>query len=102
MSLTGSLEGNFVGSRTNQPYGQTITLENINTILVHLPSYQLFNLRFGPTGDNWTAMLFVTNLLNKETLLDPQPQINLQTAAFMRYIVNQPRTVGVDVTYKFH
>jgi outer membrane receptor protein involved in Fe transport len=62
----------------------------------------LFNFRLGPTGDNWTAMVFVNNLLNKQTLLDTQPQINLQTEAFMRYIVNQPRTVGVDVTYKFH
>ena len=102
MSLVGSLEGNFVGTRTTQPYGETITLTNIDTILVHLPSYQLFNFRLGPTGDNWTAMVFVNNLLNKETLLDTQPQINLQTEAFMRYIVNQPRTVGVDVTYKFH
>jgi outer membrane receptor protein involved in Fe transport len=70
--------------------------------LVHLPAYGLVNLRFGAFGDNWTASLFANNLLNKEALLDPQPQINLQTAAFARYIVNQPRTVGVDLTYEFH
>jgi outer membrane receptor protein involved in Fe transport len=47
------------------------------------------------------ASLFANNLFNKEALLDTQPQINLQTAAFTRYIVNQPVTVGVDLSYKF-
>jgi iron complex outermembrane recepter protein len=101
VSLMASLEGNYVGTRTDAPYGETITLLNINQYLVHLPSYGLLNLRAGALGDNWTATLFVNNLTNKEALLDPQPQINLQTAAFARYIVNQPLTVGVDLTYKF-
>jgi iron complex outermembrane recepter protein len=101
VSLTATLDGNYVGTRTDAPYGETITLENINQYLVHLPAYGLANLRFGALGDNWTATLFTNNLFNKEALLDPQPQINLQTAAFARYIVNQPRTVGIDLTYKF-
>jgi outer membrane receptor protein involved in Fe transport len=45
--------------------------------------------------------VFANNLFNKETLLDTQPQINLQSAAFTRYIVNQPRTIGLDLSYKF-
>jgi hypothetical protein len=69
---------------------------------VHLPAYGLLNLRLGVAGDRWTATLFTKNLTNKMALLDAQPQINLQTAAFARYIVNQPLTVGVDLTYKFH
>jgi iron complex outermembrane recepter protein len=107
IALNGSLEGDYVGTRTDQPYGETITLENINNYLVHLPSYTLLNLRFGvggseASGSAWSATLFVNNLTNKEALLDPQPQIDLQMNAYVRYLVNRPRTAGLDVTYKFH
>jgi outer membrane receptor protein involved in Fe transport len=73
----------------------------MNQLLVHLPSYGLVNLRVGIKSDDWTVSLFANNLADKETLLDTQPQINLQSAAFTRYIVNQPRTYGLDVSYKF-
>jgi iron complex outermembrane recepter protein len=102
VALNGSLEGDYVGTRTDQPYGETITLQNINQYLVHLPAYGLVNLRFGAVGSAWSAALFVNNLTNKETLLDPQPQIDLQMNAYVRYLVNRPRTTGLDVTYKFH
>jgi iron complex outermembrane recepter protein len=102
MSLFGNLEGDYVGSRTDAPYGETITVTNINEFLIHLPSYELFNLRLGLSGsENWRAALFIDNLANKEVLLDPQPQIGIQTTAFVRYTVNQPRTIGVDVSYLF-
>jgi outer membrane receptor protein involved in Fe transport len=101
LQLISSLSYNYIGERTNAPYGETITLNNMNQLLVHLPSYGLMNLRVGVKSDDWTVSLFANNLLNKETLLDTQPQINLQSAAFTRYIVNQPRTAGVDVSYKF-
>jgi iron complex outermembrane recepter protein len=101
LQLTSSLSYNYIGERTNAPYGETITLNNMNQLLVHLPSYGLMNLRVGVKSDDWTISLFANNLLNKETLLDTQPQINLQSAAFTRYIVNQPRTLGLDLSYKF-
>jgi hypothetical protein len=99
VSLSSTLDGNYIGTRTDAPYGETITLTNINSYLIHLPAYGLVNFRFGAFGDNSTATAFCNNLFNKEALLDPQPQINLQMAAFARYIVNQPRTVGIDLTY---
>jgi iron complex outermembrane recepter protein len=101
LDLTGSLSYNYIGERTNAPYGETVTLYNENQILVHLPAYGLMNLRAGIKSSDWSLNLFANNLLNKETLLDTQPQINLQTAAFTRYIVNQPRTIGLDVNYSF-
>jgi outer membrane receptor protein involved in Fe transport len=99
--LTSSLSYNYIGERTNAPYGETITLYNMNQLLVHLPAYGLMNVRAGIKSDDWSFNLFANNLLNKETLLDTQPQINLQTVAFTRYIVNQPRTYGLDVNYSF-
>jgi iron complex outermembrane recepter protein len=97
----GSLEFNYVGSRTTAPYGVTITLLNVNESLINLPSYELLNLRYGVQTEHWSATAFVTNLANKIFLLDPQPQINLQTQAYTRYTINQPRTVGLDFTYRF-
>ncbi len=101
LQLISSLSYNYIGDRTNAPYGETITLNNMNQLLVHLPSYGLTNLRVGIKSDDWTFSLFANNLLNEQTLLDTQPQINLQSAAFTRYIVNQPRTLGLDLSYKF-
>jgi len=102
LALLGTLEEDYVGTRTDAPYGETITLENINQYLVHLPAYALTNLRFGVGGSQWTATLFVNNLTNKQTLLDPQPQIALQMDAYVRYLVNRPLTAGIDLAYKFH
>jgi iron complex outermembrane receptor protein len=101
LSLLGSLEGDYVGTRTDAPYGETITVLNINTYLIHLPSYFLANLRFGVAGSKWTAMAYVNNITNERTVLDPQPQIDLQMNAFVRYLVNRPITAGLDLAYKF-
>ena len=101
LTLTGALEADYVGTRTDTPYGETITLENIDQYLVHLPAYALANLRAGVTGDAWTANLYVNNLTNKSTLLDPEPQIVLQIPAYVRYLENRPITVGLDLSYRF-
>jgi hypothetical protein len=37
----------------------------------------------------------------KQVLLDPQPQIGLQTGAFERFVISQPLTAGIDVSYAF-
>ena len=95
-----SLEWDYVGSRTDAPYGETITLWNIGQYMVHLPSYSQVNLRLGLDGGRWKAALFVENVTNEQVLLDPQPQIDLQTAAFTRYTVNPPLTAGLDLTWR--
>jgi len=101
LSLVGALEGNYVGTRTDAPYGQTISLLNINTFLIHLPAYGFVNARLGFAEDRWSASLYVNNLTNKQAILDPQPQIDLQSVAFVRYLVNRPITAGLDFTFKY-
>jgi outer membrane receptor protein involved in Fe transport len=101
LRLIGSLEYDYVGTRTNAPYGETIALNDVNSLLVHLPAYGLVNLRYGVHGDGWGVTAFASNLFNKEALLDPEPQINIQSSTFTRYLVNQPRTFGLDLTYNF-
>jgi outer membrane receptor protein involved in Fe transport len=99
LRFVGSFEYDYVGSRTTAPYGETIALNNVNDFIVHLPGYGIANLRYGVQGEQWGVTAFVTNLFNKEALLDTQPQINIQGSTFTRYTVNQPRTIGFDLTY---
>jgi outer membrane receptor protein involved in Fe transport len=106
LSMFGSLEDNYVGTRIDEPVGVTATVQNINQILVHLPAYSIVNLRFGISGernagDRWGVTLFVNNLTNKQVLLDPQPNQGVQTPAYTRYTITQPLTAGVDLTYRF-
>ena len=106
-SLFGSFEDDYTGSRTDLPFGVTATLQNMNQLLVHLPAYSIAALRFGikgerDHGDHWSAALFVNNLTNNIVLLDPQPQLSLQDSAYSRYVVSQPLTAGIDVSYAFH
>jgi hypothetical protein len=62
LSLTSALEANYVGTRTDAPYGETLTLENVNQCLVHLPAYALLNWRGGVAGEGWAANVYVKNL----------------------------------------
>ena len=97
----GNVTYSFVGSRYDLPYGVTVYQNNINQTAINLPSYGILNLRAGFRTARWSAALFVNNATNKQVLLDPLPQINLAIPQFTRYIVNQPVTYGLDVTYKF-
>lgn len=109
LSMFGSLEDNYVGTRISEPVGVTATVLNINDVLVHMPSYNILNLRFGFSGEGnaggtwkWMAAVFVNNVTNTQALLDPQPNQGVQTQAFARYSVTQPLTAGIDVTLRFH
>ena len=105
LALFGSVEEDYTGSRTDLPFGVTATLQTMNQLLVHMPAYSIANLRFGIRGerhggDRWSAALFVNNFTNNIVLLDPQPQISLQTGAFERFTISQPLTAGIDVSYQ--
>src|SRR5258708_10155403 len=64
LSLFGSLEEDYTGTRTNLPLGINNTLITTAQVLAHLPAYSTANFRFGVTrerdgGNRWTAALFV-------------------------------------------
>jgi iron complex outermembrane receptor protein len=103
MTILGVLENDYVGNRTDIPYGLTLSIYGGTTqsAIVHLAAYDLTKLRVGVQAGNWSAMLFVDNLLNKAVLEDPQPQIDLALLSFQRYTVSQPLTAGIDLNYKF-
>ena len=101
MGVFGNATYSYVGSRYDLPYGVTVLLNNIGQTQLNLPSYGILDLRAGLRTARWTAALFVDNALNKQTLLDPLPQINIAIPQYTRYIVNQPVTYGLDVSYQF-
>jgi iron complex outermembrane recepter protein len=84
------LENNYVGRRTDATY-------TIN----QLPSYDLTNVRFGVEADRWAAMLFARNVTNERAILSNAFQLNVNIPTYNRAVVNQPLTVGLDVTYHF-
>jgi iron complex outermembrane receptor protein len=67
-----------------------------------LPSYALANARAGLAHGNWSADLFVDNLTNKVALISANnTSFQFNIPQVVRYSTNQPRTVGVQVNYKF-
>jgi outer membrane receptor protein involved in Fe transport len=66
-----------------------------------LPGYGLVNLRLGvKSGSNWNAALFCTNLANNHAALENMTALNLANPDFNRVLTNQPRTIGVEFSFK--
>jgi iron complex outermembrane recepter protein len=90
--LSARAAGQFVGSSYDVAY----------YFGYKLPSYALANARVGLAHASWSADLFVDNLTNKAALISANNtsfQFNIPQA--VRYSTNQPRTVGVQLNYKF-
>jgi outer membrane receptor protein involved in Fe transport len=67
-----------------------------------LPGYGLVNLRLGVKSVSaWNASLFATNLANNHPALENMTALNLANPAFNRVITSQPRTVGLDFSFKY-
>jgi outer membrane receptor protein involved in Fe transport len=90
LSVIGRAESNYVGNRTDETF---FTNE--------LPSYDLTNVRGGFQGDRWSAVLFVNNVTDKRALLNNITEAAANLATYNRVAINQPRTAGIDLNYKF-
>ncbi len=67
-----------------------------------LPSHNNIDLRMGVFNDKWGAYLVGTNLTNKLAALTIDNTVFAwQQPTITRVSTNQPRTLGVDFTYKF-
>jgi iron complex outermembrane receptor protein len=90
LSFMSRLDTNYVGSRTDETYA-------INT----LPSYDLTNIRSGIESDHWSAYLFLNNVADRRAYLSDVTQDAINLPTFNRIAVSQPRTVGIDLNYRF-
>ena len=64
-----------------------------------LPAYSLVNLRVGLTRPGWEAALFLNNATDERALLALDRERG--TRARVGYLTNQPRTLGVNVTFSY-
>ena len=90
---------NFTARLNNSLVGP---MTDIEYTYAQLPSYDLVGVRFGLVNEKLSAYLFGDNLTDKRA------QLGINTTAFAwtipsveRVVTNQPRTIGVDVNYKF-
>ena len=90
-NFTARLNNSLVGPETDIEY-----------TYAQLPSYDLVGLRFGLANEKMSAYLFADNLTDKRA------ELGINTTAFAwtipsveRVVTNQPRTIGIDVNYKF-
>jgi iron complex outermembrane recepter protein len=67
-----------------------------------LPSHNIVDVKTGVAGPKWGAYLFCTNLTNKLAALTIDNTVFAwQQPTITRVSTNQPRTYGVDFTYRF-
>ena len=67
-----------------------------------LPSHNIVDLKGGVLGGQWGAYLVVSNLTNKLAALTIDNTVFAwQQPTITRVSTNQPRTIGIDLTYKF-
>ena len=90
LTFTARADNTYTGGRTDETY-------SINT----LSPYDLTNARAGVEGDRWSAVLFVNNLADKRAKLNNITQDAVNMPTYNRVAVSQPRTVGIDLSYKF-
>ncbi len=64
-----------------------------------LPSYQIFNLRWGISQDRWESALYVNNLFDERAFLSVDRERGRR--ARVGYLTNPPRTYGVSFRMNF-
>lgn len=89
--FTGRIDNSYVGQETD-----------IDFTYGTLPAYDLVNGRLGMSDDRLSVFVFATNITDKRA------QLGINTTGFswtipslIRVVTNQPRTVGLDLRYKF-
>jgi iron complex outermembrane receptor protein len=69
---------------------------------VHLPPFAIADARVTLAHGKWSANLFVDNLTNKVALMTANnTQFQFNIPQLTRYTVNQPRTIGTQINFKF-
>ena len=90
--LTARATDSFTGTSTDEAF----------YFGIKLPSYSIAAARATLSHDNWSGTLFVDNLANKLALLTANnTSFQFNIPQLVRYTVNQPRTVGMQLDYHF-
>jgi iron complex outermembrane recepter protein len=79
----------------------TGSMTDISFMLNTIPSRDLLNLRAAWANDkkNLSVSLFVNNATDKRAYIADPPEVFVFVPALNRVVTNQPRTIGLDLTY---
>ena len=95
-TFTFRLDHTYVGKRVGLATYQGL----VNSANAPLPGYNLVNLRTGVASKaGWSIALYANNLTNKHAYLENAAQLGLPNASYNRVVTNQPRTIGVDLSF---
>jgi len=95
-SLNFRVDNTYVGDRVGLATYQGV----VNSENAPLPAYDLTNTRLSLVSDKgWTLSFFVNNLTNKRAYLENAAELGLPNASYNRVVTNQPRTIGVDLSF---
>jgi len=90
--LTGRLDAAYVGQATDVAYYFGMLL----------PAYTISNFRVIVDKDKWSSQLYIDNLTDKRALMTANnTSFQFNIPQVVRYSTNQPRTVGVQLSYRF-
>lgn len=90
--LTARLTDSYVGPVIDEAYYP----------IIHLPSYNLLNLRVGFSADKWSAGIFANNLTNTRAQITANnTSFQFNIPAYYRISTNQPLTIGVNFARHF-
>jgi len=91
----GTVDLNSFGKNT---IGAPLT-QSTFTFSGELPAYDLVNARIGVSRVNWEAALYLNNITDERALLALDRERG--TRARVGYLTNQPRTLGVSITFNY-
>ena len=109
LTLTGNLEyqwrltTNWAGfGRVDSSYiGASFSGNNGELNPVRRPGYSITNLRLGMRRDRYQIDAFVTNLTDAHANLADAVLIGAELPGQPRFLINQPRTVGIEARIRF-
>ena len=76
-------------------------MEDITFARNHVPGYDLLGARFGVETSKWSVYAFVDNLTNRLAQLTNINALSANVEQFNRVAVERPRTVGLDLQYRY-
>jgi hypothetical protein len=68
---------------------------------VRRPAYEITNLRLGVRSDRYEFPAFVKNLTNDHANLGDAILLGAELNGQPRFLINQPRTIGVEAPIRF-
>ena len=90
-----------INSVTRYVNDYTSTMTDITYATNDVPVRDIMSIRTGLVSGPWSAWLFVDNLTNKHAILTNISSIVLNIPSINRAATNQPRTIGLDLSYGF-